>query len=228
MAKLSNLIAAVTDTFQMEAGAVEAYVKPLRKEGLLSKGGRGTGAPDVTSIDCARLLIAAALGSPKNAVENVKRYGCITSPPQVQPRSQSEIIFSSIGIEKSVTLENFISHMVDLAKKSSISQISKKIIDRFSEIDPYFPKEVDDCLFYSGSIEMSYPYPSCRIRFKMTFKKYGDLLSYYRDVEFMTEYFWNQNHDNDYKFSGTLVRKSEIWLEALDEVAEIFQSPSNL
>lgn len=53
----------------------EIYARPLRKAGLLTSGGRGLNAPQVTVTDCANLLIAImAPGKAIRAAETVRKY----------------------------------------------------------------------------------------------------------------------------------------------------------
>jgi hypothetical protein len=56
----------------------ETYVRPLRQAGLLTKGGRGTSAPQVTMRDCAVLLIAIMAPFPaRHAVRTVQDYALL-------------------------------------------------------------------------------------------------------------------------------------------------------
>lgn len=71
MAKLVQVIPALASTLGMTAGAVEAYVKPLRKARLISSGPRGPGAPEMGTRDVTHVLLAVLAGSPTSAVSDV-------------------------------------------------------------------------------------------------------------------------------------------------------------
>ncbi|MCW0206020.1 MAG: hypothetical protein OJK14_02915 [Achromobacter sp.] len=75
MAKLSDLIETFASALSVPQTTVETYVKTLRKQGLLTTGGRGRGAPDVTADDCAKVMVAMMAGSPTHAVEKLSEIG---------------------------------------------------------------------------------------------------------------------------------------------------------
>lgn len=76
MAKLAGLIDCFSDVLGMPRTAVEAYVKPLRKAGLIASSGRtGPNTPEMTAGDAANLLIAILCGSTTHAVERVVKCG---------------------------------------------------------------------------------------------------------------------------------------------------------
>jgi len=75
VAKLAELIDCLTAVLGIPRTTLEAYVKPLRKAGLLSSAGRsGPGAPDMTATDAVNLLLAVLGGSALRATENVENY----------------------------------------------------------------------------------------------------------------------------------------------------------
>jgi hypothetical protein len=75
MAKLSDLIAALSQLLPMPEQTVAVYARLLRQERLLSTGGRGPGAANMSPDDCARLLLAImAADQVKDAVEAVERF----------------------------------------------------------------------------------------------------------------------------------------------------------
>lgn len=75
MAKLSDLIPTVAQVLPMPEQTVSVIARALRKERLISTGGRGPGAADMTSEDCARLLLAImAADQVKDAVEASQRF----------------------------------------------------------------------------------------------------------------------------------------------------------
>ncbi len=57
----------------------EIFVRPLREQGLVTKGGRGLYAPQMTPRDCARALIAIMSYRPAaQAVKTVRTYSALT------------------------------------------------------------------------------------------------------------------------------------------------------
>jgi len=79
LAKLSAVITALGDVLGMPESAVESYVKPLRRAGLITSGPRGTAAPDIPANQMALCLIAILNGSPAHAVEKAIYYGGLES-----------------------------------------------------------------------------------------------------------------------------------------------------
>ncbi|AUC53788.1 hypothetical protein CDO87_11610 [Sagittula sp. P11] len=75
MAKLSDLIPTLAQVLPMPEQTVSVIARALRKERLISTGGRGPGAADMTPEDCARLLLAImAADQVKDAVEASQRF----------------------------------------------------------------------------------------------------------------------------------------------------------
>jgi len=75
MAKLSDLIPALAQVLAMPEQTVAVIARALRKERLISTGGRGPGAAKMTAEDCARLLIAImAADQVKNSVAAVQNF----------------------------------------------------------------------------------------------------------------------------------------------------------
>jgi hypothetical protein len=87
MAKLSAVIAGLSDVLGTPETAVESYAKPLRKAGLITSGPRGTAAPEIPVVEMSRLLIAVLNGSPARAVRNVTDYSQLVADPY-QPKEQ--------------------------------------------------------------------------------------------------------------------------------------------
>ena len=74
MAKLSDLIPTLAQVLPMPEQTVSVIARALRKERLISTGGRGPGAADMTPEDCCRLLLAImAADQVKDAVEASER-----------------------------------------------------------------------------------------------------------------------------------------------------------
>ena len=75
MAKLSDLIPTLAQVLPMPEQTVAMYARHLREAKLISSGGRGPGAAQMTATDCARLLIAImAADQVKNAAGAVEAY----------------------------------------------------------------------------------------------------------------------------------------------------------
>ena len=75
MAKLSDLIPTLAQVLPMPEQTVSVIARALRKERLISTGGRGPGAAEMTPVDCARLLLAImAADQVKDAVEASQRF----------------------------------------------------------------------------------------------------------------------------------------------------------
>ena len=72
LAELKTAMERALDDPRLKA---EIYARPLRKTGLLTTGGRGTSAPQMTPRDCANLLIAILGDAPAiSGPETVKLY----------------------------------------------------------------------------------------------------------------------------------------------------------
>ena len=75
MAKLSDLIPVLAQVLPMPEQTVAMYARHLREARLISTGGRGPGAAQMTATDCARLLIAImAADQVKNTVSAVETF----------------------------------------------------------------------------------------------------------------------------------------------------------
>lgn len=75
MAKLSELIPALAQVLPMPEKTVAMYARQLREARLISTGGRGPGAAQMTATDCARILIAImAADQVKNAASAVEIF----------------------------------------------------------------------------------------------------------------------------------------------------------
>ena len=78
MPTLAALKAAMEQALDDPRLKAEIYARPLRTEELLTTGGRGTSAPQVTPRDCANLLIAILGDAPAiRGPETVKQYGSL-------------------------------------------------------------------------------------------------------------------------------------------------------
>lgn len=79
MAKLSDLIPTLARILPMPEQTVAVIARALRQDRLISTGGRGPGAADMTPDDCANLLLAImAADQVKDAVDAVHRFRGLT------------------------------------------------------------------------------------------------------------------------------------------------------
>lgn len=79
MAKLSDLIPTLARILPMPEQTVAVIARALRQERLISTGGRGPGAADMTPDDCANLLLAImAADQVKGAVDAVREFRSLT------------------------------------------------------------------------------------------------------------------------------------------------------
>lgn len=79
MPRLSVLIDDLADRFSFEKTKLNSLARVMREAGLLTSGARGVNAPDATSLDAARLLIAMMLDSKIASVnEDVSLVGKFT------------------------------------------------------------------------------------------------------------------------------------------------------
>lgn len=77
----------MAQTLTMPLSAVTDYSRRLKEAGLLSTGARGVNAPEMTTLDAARLLLAIlTTPSPAQCVERVKRFGQIKYSPNFRKR----------------------------------------------------------------------------------------------------------------------------------------------
>jgi hypothetical protein len=75
MATLTELKDTLEEALKDPALKAEIYARPLRPEGYLTTGGRGSNAPQMTVTDCANLLIAIMSSAPAfRAADTVKLY----------------------------------------------------------------------------------------------------------------------------------------------------------
>lgn len=76
MPRVTELCTFLADRFHFEESKVLGYARILREAGLLTSGARGVNAPDATTLDAARLLIAMMLRAKKDdAATAVQLFG---------------------------------------------------------------------------------------------------------------------------------------------------------
>lgn len=100
--KQGKFISLISDSLTMEEKTIRLIVRNLRESGLFTTGSRGTNAPDITSLDAARVIIAVlASPSPSKAVEDVRFFGSL----QPDIRQDYTDFTSELGLNKDKTLE---------------------------------------------------------------------------------------------------------------------------
>ncbi|MBY0620810.1 hypothetical protein [Sphingomonas ursincola] len=76
MPRVTELCTFLADRFHFEESKVLGYARILREAGLLTTGPRGKNAPDATTLDAARLLLAMMLRAKKDdAATAVELFG---------------------------------------------------------------------------------------------------------------------------------------------------------
>jgi hypothetical protein len=89
MATSGDLIEIVAHALGLNPETVGVHVRNLRAASLINRRGVGKSAARMTSLDAARVLLAAA-GSPlvKDSVETVREYGALLSHQGFEPPSR--------------------------------------------------------------------------------------------------------------------------------------------
>ena len=118
----------------MPESAVESYVKPLRRAGLITSGPRGTAAPDIPANQMALCLIAILNGSPAHAVEKAIYYGGLESNPHPSTEllafiSNYDLIPGHYFLEMLTNLINFQSDGSNYMRTIKAAQETKIIND---------------------------------------------------------------------------------------------------
>lgn len=225
MAKLSDLITEIGNSFWMEHGAIEAYVKPLRKAGLLSKGGRGTGAPEVTALDAARLLIAIAAGSPLWAVENVIRYGELIPPPGAVPKSISVLTLSALDQDANVRFEDFLAFFIEKVRRANMEEIKALVYDKLRKggYCPPLPENIES-ISYEIYFEFKIPKAGCTVEFSNSFWKDGEFCSggVKPTIFFIRKKEFSPNEDEEYY--GDLWKKATFSDRTISDMAKLLKA----
>ena len=91
MATSGGLIEIIADALGLTVETVGVHVRFLRMAGLLNRRGVGRSAAIMTTLDAARVLLAA-VGSQhvKDSVETVKEFGALVSVEGVEAASRGE------------------------------------------------------------------------------------------------------------------------------------------
>lgn len=80
--KAGPFISMLAGIFSVEEKTVFTFHRFLREGGLITTGARGVNAPDMTTLDAARMVVALlACDTPKQGVDRVKQFGQMRHKP---------------------------------------------------------------------------------------------------------------------------------------------------
>lgn len=158
MAKLSDLMPALSKVTGMPVTSVEAYARRIRQAGKLSSGGRGLGAADMSPKDCANLLIAVMARTPTRAVDALKKFGSMTSGDH-EPGDRGKPLYDAFDLKPGHTFAEAMTNLVNAAQLSAIDKhlenafVSRKLI----------PENIDEIYFFTIDISIITPWNSASI-----------------------------------------------------------------
>ena len=163
--KLSGLIEQMSKFIDMPVTAIEAYVKPLRKAGLIGSAKRpGPGSPEMLPEDVSWLLLAILAGKTTSVVERVQCYGslvCDSGGLNIRKKT-----LSHIGLDEEHTFFDCISRMIggeyyDRAIKKHIklfAQYGADISNRKLDDEVTFSEVINMYEFHLGiNVCINYP-----------------------------------------------------------------------
>jgi hypothetical protein len=133
LAKLSAVIATLSEVLGMPESAVESYVKPLRRAGLITSGPRGTAAPDIPAKQMALCLIAILNGSPVHAVEKAIYYGNLQSNPH--PGTEQLTFITNYDLVPGHTFLDMLTNLINFHGDGSYSERSIKATEQVIKED---------------------------------------------------------------------------------------------
>ena len=120
---------AVATIFTQPLKTVTVYARFLKEAGLMTTGGRGRSAPEMTPLDGARMIIALLTTcGPSQCVDRVKRFGKIPFSPsfrkvyrgyETMPHERFEELFEG------ETLEEVLAYLISLPAKQGINVASR-------------------------------------------------------------------------------------------------------
>ncbi|CAO3355489.1 hypothetical protein [Azospirillum palustre] len=185
MAKLSELIPTIAATLGMPETAVEAYAKVLRKAGLITTGGRGFGAADMSAKDCGNLLIAIMAGSPTYAVERVNTYGNLTCAGRLGELAIP--IANSFHLPPGHSFSDLLCRMIELSSSDRIDHACLSALQQASIAS----NETPDILI--SSIEVGFPEPSAKFELSafLKSKDFSDKIQ----IHYMADDYWGSHQD---------------------------------
>jgi hypothetical protein len=218
MAKLSELIPALANTLGMPETAIEAYAKALRKAGLITTGGRGFGAADMNSRDCARLLTAIMAGSPTYAVERVQTYGNLTCT--IEHGEAGRPVYEAFCLTPGHSFVDMLSHIIELAKKDPVDKFCAAALSKANLI----PKYKENDLIFTLKIEVGFPEPNASIEVNGFFgdlSKTGSIWISYRPQE-----YWDKKGKSspDDPFYGDIKYKTSISQKSVDALGNLLNT----
>lgn len=192
MAKLSDLIEVFSKTLSVPTTTVEAYVKVIRKEGMLTTGGRGRGAPDITSDDCAKILVAMMAGSPTYAIGKLQEFGklrCFSG----EPGDASRPIFDALKLQPGHSFLEGVAALISHSVETDPAEIARCAIRR-----SFVPPEGSIDEFGAGSLRIQYPSKQATIRFFLhyhepTGRKTYTVGSQEAFLNYMSQKYWDTN-----------------------------------
>ena len=158
MAKLSDLIPALSKATGMPETSVEAYARRIRQAGKLSTGGRGLGAAEMTSQDCANLLIAVMARTPTHAVEELHRFGSMTCGSE-EPGDRGMPLYDVFDLKAGHTFSELMTKLVQSAQTSSI----EKYIEQAFINSKLIEESINEKYFFTANISIITPWNSASI-----------------------------------------------------------------
>lgn len=100
--KQGQFITLMSESLGIEDKTIRMIVRILREAGLFTTGARGVNAPDITSLDAVRVVIACvASSSPSRAVRDVQYFGFL----KPDRREVSADFTTDMGVDPDKTLE---------------------------------------------------------------------------------------------------------------------------
>jgi hypothetical protein len=108
--KQAKFITLVSDSLGVEEKTVKVVVRVLREAGLFTTGARGVNAPENTSLDAARVVLAlTASPSPSRAAQDVSYFGAL----KADIREELHDATYELEIDRNHTLEELLVHCID-------------------------------------------------------------------------------------------------------------------
>ncbi len=219
MSKLSGLQKTLSEAFSLPLGAVEAYVKPLRQQKMLTTGPRGLSALNINPRDAARVLIAIAGGSPTHAVERLSLYGSLTATPRPTPNSQADLVLSGLGLTPGVTVEDFLTALLAACQRQDTNRVVEAILLPSGQLR----QDIDDLPSYQ--IRASFGSPNPRVSFAFShshLNEHGQFMTLNAELVFMPPEYWTTKRSAD--FNGDLWQDRGFTHITIDAVARFLTS----
>ncbi|MEQ8877206.1 MAG: hypothetical protein RLP16_00265 [Alphaproteobacteria bacterium] len=100
--KQAQFITLMSESLGVEEKTIRMIVRTLREAGLFTTGARGVNAPDITSLDAVRVVIAVvASPAPSRAVRDVRYFGALK--PDCRENGTDHT--GAVGVDPDKTLE---------------------------------------------------------------------------------------------------------------------------